>query len=137
MERRTIRAICIPLPYPSRSIKPARCNSASSCEQRCAARQPGACFRLGVAFLDPTDSRSNGYFFRVYGSGLYLDGMLLARWGGGLHPTAPGDFYAPHDIALDSHGDLYVSEVVWSAGARLGHVDPTCHSLQKFVRRSG
>jgi len=28
-------------------------------------------------FLDPTDSRSNGYFFRVYGSGLYLDGMLL------------------------------------------------------------
>jgi hypothetical protein len=28
-------------------------------------------------FLDPTDSRSSGYFFRVYGSGLYLDGMLL------------------------------------------------------------
>ena len=28
-------------------------------------------------FLDPTDSRSTGYFFRVYASGLYLDGMLL------------------------------------------------------------
>ncbi|MBL8851447.1 MAG: GNAT family N-acetyltransferase [Planctomycetaceae bacterium] len=62
-------------------------------------------------------------------------GNLLARWGGGMNPTAPGDFYAPHDISIDSHGDLYVSEVVWSAGAKRGLVDPTCHSLQKFVAR--
>src|SRR5690606_6415134 len=61
-------------------------------------------------------------------------GELIARWGGGENPTAPGDFYAPHDIAIDSHGDLYVAEVVWSAGARRGLVDPTCHSLQKFTR---
>lgn len=61
-----------------------------------------------------------------------LDGELLARWGGGANPTAPGDFYAPHDISIDSHGDLYVSEVVWSAGGNRGLVDPTCHSLQKF-----
>jgi DNA-binding beta-propeller fold protein YncE len=63
------------------------------------------------------------------------NGELIARWGGGLNPTASGDFYAPHDITLDSHGDLYVSEVVWSAGARHGHVSPTCHSLQKFTLR--
>jgi len=62
-----------------------------------------------------------------------LTGELLARWGGGLNPTAPGDFYAPHDITIDSHGDLYVSEVVSSAGANRGLVDPTCHSLQKFT----
>ena len=61
-------------------------------------------------------------------------GELIARWGGGENPTAPGDFYAPHDITIDSRGDLYVSEVVWSAGAKRGLVDPTCHSLQKFTR---
>jgi DNA-binding beta-propeller fold protein YncE len=32
-------------------------------------------------------------------------GQLLARWGGGQNPTAPGDFFAPHDIRVDSHGD--------------------------------
>jgi DNA-binding beta-propeller fold protein YncE len=60
------------------------------------------------------------------------DGRLLHRWGGGLHPTAPGDFFAPHDLCLDGHGDLYVAEVVMSAGGNRGLVDPTCHSLQKF-----
>ena len=61
------------------------------------------------------------------------EGELLARWGGGRNPTAPGDFFAPHDIRIDSHGDVYVSEVVWSAGANRGHVSPDCHTLQKFV----
>ena len=62
------------------------------------------------------------------------DGQLLARWGGGAKPTAPGDFFAPHDIRVDSHGDVYVSEVVMSAGGNRGLVSPTCHSLQKFTR---
>jgi len=61
-------------------------------------------------------------------------GQLVARWGGGLNPTAPGDFFAPHDIRVDSHGDVYVSEVVLSAGGNRGLVSPDCHSLQKFVR---
>lgn len=61
-------------------------------------------------------------------------GQLLARWGGGENPTAPGDFFAPHDIRVDSHGDVYVAEVVLSAGGNRGLVDPTCHSLQKFTR---
>ena len=62
-------------------------------------------------------------------------GQLLARWGGGENPTALGDFFAPHDIRVDSHGDVYVSEVVMSAGGNRGLVSPTCHSLQKFTRR--
>lgn len=61
-------------------------------------------------------------------------GNPLARWGGGENPCAPGDFFAPHDIRVDSRGDLYVSEVVMSAGGNRGLVDPTCHSLQKFSK---
>ena len=59
-------------------------------------------------------------------------GQLLARWGGGRNPCAPGDFFAPHDLCADSRGDLYVAEVVWSAGGNRGLVSPECHSLQKF-----
>jgi DNA-binding beta-propeller fold protein YncE len=64
-------------------------------------------------------------------------GKLLARWGGGLNPTAPGDFFAPHDICVDSRGDIYVAEVTMSAGGNRGLVSPDCHSLQKFVHRRG
>lgn len=62
------------------------------------------------------------------------EGTLLARWGGGDNPCAAGDFFAPHDICVDSRGDLYVAEVTMSAGGNRGLVDPSCHSLQKFVR---
>ncbi len=60
-------------------------------------------------------------------------GELKARWGGGKNPSAPGDFFAPHDICVDSHGDAYVAEVVWSAGGNRGLVAADCHALQKFV----
>jgi DNA-binding beta-propeller fold protein YncE len=61
-------------------------------------------------------------------------GELLARLGGGADPCAAGDFFAPHDLCLDSRGDLYVGEVVLSAGGNRGLVSPDCHALQKFVR---
>src|SRR5262249_55899352 len=61
-------------------------------------------------------------------------GEVQARWGGGADPCAPGDFIAPHDIWVDSHGDIYVGEVVWSAAAKRGLVPPDCHALQKFRR---
>ena len=61
-------------------------------------------------------------------------GNLLSRFGGGEQPGTPGDFYAPHDLWIDSHGDLYVGEVTWSAGGKRGLVSPDCPSLQKFVR---
>lgn len=64
-------------------------------------------------------------------------GQLNARWGGGETPCAPGDFFAPHDVWVDSRGDIYVSEVVMSAGGAKGLVSPTCHTLQKFVRQGG
>jgi DNA-binding beta-propeller fold protein YncE len=64
-----------------------------------------------------------------------LQGNLQARWGGGNDPCATGDFFAPHDVWVDSRGDIYVSEVVMSAGGNRGLVSPTCHTLQKFVRQ--
>jgi DNA-binding beta-propeller fold protein YncE len=63
-------------------------------------------------------------------------GEVLARWGGGREPTAPGDFFAPHDICADAAGNVYVAEVVMSAGGERGEVPPDCHCLQKFSRVS-
>ncbi len=61
-------------------------------------------------------------------------GTLLARWGGGRAPCAPGDFFAPHGICVDARGDVYVAEVAWSAGGKRGLVPADSHSLQKFRR---
>jgi len=63
-----------------------------------------------------------------------LDGKLLARWGG--EPMcAPGNFCAPHALAVDSHGDLYVAEVTFTFAGKRGLVPQNCHSFQKFRRR--
>ena len=45
-----------------------------------------------------------------------------------------GDFFAPHDIWVDSRGSVYVGEVTMSAGGIGGLVPADCPSLQKFVR---
>jgi DNA-binding beta-propeller fold protein YncE len=42
-------------------------------------------------------------------------GQLLARLGAPHAGTEPGTFIAPHTLAMDSHGDLYVGEVSHSA----------------------
>lgn len=64
-------------------------------------------------------------------------GELRARWGGGRNPCMPGDFFAPHGICVDRNGDIYVAEVVLSAGGNLGGVSTACHTLQKFIRKEG
>lgn len=63
-----------------------------------------------------------------------VGGSLLARFGGGKHPCAPGDFFAPHDIWLDSRGNFYVSEVVHSASGNKRPAQGDYHTLQKFIR---
>ena len=59
-------------------------------------------------------------------------GKLLARFGGGEHPCEPGDFFAPHDIWIDSKGSFYLSEVVWSANGCKPPATGKYHTLQKF-----
>jgi len=63
------------------------------------------------------------------------DGTVLARWGG-PDRCAPGNFVAPHDICVDSNGDIYVAEVTWSHGISHGDVPEGCHAFQKFARTS-
>ena len=65
---------------------------------------------------------------------LNLEGELLARWGG-EDGCAPGNFFAPHSICVDSRSDLYVGEVTFSAAGKPGKVPPDCHTFQKFLRR--
>ena len=68
------------------------------------------------------------------------DGAVVARWGAStVSRTAPGNFIAPHGIAVDSRGDLYVCEVSYTFGTRQNGVDPAeaaAHQLQKFSRRA-
>jgi DNA-binding beta-propeller fold protein YncE len=61
-------------------------------------------------------------------------GRLLARWGG-PDRAAAGNFIAPHDIAVDSRGDVYVAEVTHTFAGRAGLVPPGSHTFQKFQRQ--
>lgn len=62
---------------------------------------------------------------------LDTDGRLLARWGG-PDRLAAGNFIAPHDLCVDSHGDVYVAEVSHTFAGRFGLVPPDAHTFQKF-----
>jgi len=60
-------------------------------------------------------------------------GRLVARWG--EYGCEAGHFIAPHGIAVDHRGDVYVAEVCWTLAGQFGIVPPTCHQVQKFTRR--
>ena len=64
------------------------------------------------------------------------DGNLLGRYGDPEEGEEPGKFIAPHSIAVDSHGDVYVGEVSYTI--RGSHLDPPreLKSLKK-MRRTG
>jgi sugar lactone lactonase YvrE len=59
------------------------------------------------------------------------DGTVIARWGG-PQPCEPGSFAAPHDVAVDSHGDLYVAETGYSSFGVRGLLPLDCQTVQKF-----
>jgi DNA-binding beta-propeller fold protein YncE len=60
------------------------------------------------------------------------DGKLLARWGTQEKQKETALFVAPHAIALDSRGDIYVGEVAMT----YAKVDRGPRVLQKFARKS-
>ena len=63
---------------------------------------------------------------------------LIARLGGKDGPgLEPGKFVAPHGLALDSHGDIYVGEVSYTEWPRLFPAIPIAQgmrSLQKLQK---
>jgi DNA-binding beta-propeller fold protein YncE len=59
-----------------------------------------------------------------------MEGELLARWGNEGHDLNDPLFMAPHAIAIDSHGDLYVGEVVMTTEK----IDRGSRTIQKFKR---
>jgi DNA-binding beta-propeller fold protein YncE len=61
------------------------------------------------------------------------NGAVVTRIGG-PDQCAPGSFCAPHGLAVDSNGDLYVAEVVWTIAGRAGLASPDCHTVQKLRR---
>ena len=64
-------------------------------------------------------------------------GRRLGRLGGRHAGLGPAEFIAPHGLAVDSQGDLYVGEVAWTQWPALypGRPVPTdLRSLHKFRR---
>jgi hypothetical protein len=61
---------------------------------------------------------------------------LLARLGDPIEGDRPGQFIAPHGIAVDARGDIYVGEVSYTIRGR--HMDPPreLRSLSKLRRVS-
>jgi DNA-binding beta-propeller fold protein YncE len=59
-----------------------------------------------------------------------LDGEVLTRWGNEGHPVDDPLFVAPHAVAVDSRGDVYVGEVSYTHKG----VDRGANTIQKFER---
>jgi DNA-binding beta-propeller fold protein YncE len=61
-------------------------------------------------------------------------GRVLGRIGTAGGPCSPGSFFAPHGLAVDSYGDVYVAEVTCTFG-RARQVDVhACPTLRKLER---
>ena len=90
--------------------------------------QEGEYLAMWTGFVQPTDvvvgASGEAYVSELRHRLSIVDGNgnVLARWGG-ESSHEPGQFVAPHGIAVDSHGDIYVGEVL--EGQR----------VQKFVRK--
>lgn len=64
-----------------------------------------------------------------------LEGRTLARLGAAFPGEGPGQFTAPHGIAVDSHGDIYVGEVSWSAWGRRLNPPRLARCFRKLVKQ--
>jgi len=82
----------------------------------------------GMAGLD--DAPGMGHRVGIYD----LGGNLVSRFGNTEEGDGPGQFFAPHGIAVDSDGSIYVSEVSYTI--RGSRMDPPreLRSISKYKR---
>jgi hypothetical protein len=67
-------------------------------------------------------------------------GKRVARFGGQHAGLGPAEFIAPHGLAVDSRGDIYVGEVSWTQWPQLwpgAEMPDDLRSLHKFRRIGG
>ena len=59
------------------------------------------------------------------------EGAVLDNW---QHsdPCSPYGLTAPHGLAIDSVGDVYIAEVTWTSGGRGNMFPADCHTLRKL-----
>jgi len=62
-------------------------------------------------------------------------GRLLARLGDYPFGDEPGRFYAPHSVATDSRGDIYVAEVSYSEFSKKKDSPKELRSMQKLIHK--
>jgi len=63
-----------------------------------------------------------------------LTGKRLARLGDSHFGEAPGQFIAPHGLAVDSRGNIYVGEVSWTVYGRSLNPPRKVKSFRKLVK---
>jgi len=68
---------------------------------------------------------------------LSIKGELVGRVGDRFGGERPGQFVAPHGVATDSRGDLYVAEVSYTVKGRHENPPREVRSLQKFAHSRG
>lgn len=62
-------------------------------------------------------------------------GNVIARLSEEPYGDAPGRFYSPHGIAVDSIGDIYLAEVSWTEYEPILGLHRELRSMQKLVRK--
>jgi hypothetical protein len=60
-------------------------------------------------------------------------GVILQRMATQGEGCLRGNLAAPHGVAVDADGSVYVAEVVHSFLGPHGHQPADCHTIQKFV----
>ena len=91
--------------------------------------------RVYVGELGPSLPVSTGVPNLGARVGIYtLGDQLLARLGDALPGEAPGQFLAPHAIAVDSGGSAYIGEVSWTMYGRLLDPPREARSFTKLAR---